>query len=97
VRRFHHRPRLKALWLNLAEPTFQPDPPSVIVIALGSCTQGQRGVAAACSATSHWLLLSWCKKTAAGFGGFDLPFGLPRELVETSAGRRWTASAPTGV
>lgn len=60
-----------------------PSPRKPIVLALGQAQQGRVQL----QSLQHFTTLSafgqWLAQEADWIGGFDLPFGLPRELVET--------------
>ena len=62
-----------------------------IVLALGSCTQGRVLLHGLHKLTSLVDFEAWLREDRAWVGGFDLPFGLPRELVETLG---WPLSWP---
>lgn len=52
-----------------------------IVVALGHAAQGRVQVTELLRFTSLPSFAAWLKQPQAWVGGFDLPFGLPRELV----------------
>ena len=52
-------------------------------MALGSCTQGRVLLHNLHKLVSLADFDAWLREDRAWIGGFDLPFGLPRELVET--------------
>ena len=54
-----------------------------IVLALGSCTQARVLLHSLHKLSSLTDFEAWLREDRAWVGGFDLPFGLPRELVET--------------
>jgi hypothetical protein len=53
-----------------------------IVIALGSCSDGRVGLAGLERLDTLAAFESWLVQPREWVGGFDFPFGLPRELVE---------------
>ena len=53
-----------------------------IVIALGSCIKGRVQLSKIELIESLDTFESWLSKSSSWIGAFDLPFGLPRELVE---------------
>jgi hypothetical protein len=54
-----------------------------IVVAVGSASSGRVQLQSLLRFESFASFVDWLKKPQAWVGGFDLPFGLPRELVET--------------
>lgn len=54
-----------------------------IVLALGSLISGRVQLSKLERLESLDAFAQWLKRPASWVGGFDLPFGLPRELVET--------------
>jgi hypothetical protein len=53
-----------------------------IVVALGHASQGRVQLRELLSFTTLASFADWLKQPQPWVGGFDLPFGLPRELVE---------------
>ena len=53
-----------------------------IVLALGSCIKGRVQLSKIELIESLDTFESWLNKSSSWIGAFDLPFGLPRELVE---------------
>jgi hypothetical protein len=54
-----------------------------IVIALGSLSSGRVVLSKLVHIDSLEAFAAWLQQPSPWLGGFDLPFGLPRELVET--------------
>jgi len=54
-----------------------------IVIALGSLASGRVTLSKLVRIESLPAFADWLQQSGSWLGGFDLPFGLPRELVET--------------
>ena len=53
-----------------------------IVVALGQAAQGRVQLRELLHFTTLAAFADWLKQPQAWVGGFDLPFGLPRELVQ---------------
>ena len=65
-----------------------PSPRKPIVLALGHAAQGRVQLRELLHFTTLHAFANWLQQPQAWVGGFDLPFGLPRELV---AHLRWPA------
>ncbi|WP_114969122.1 DUF429 domain-containing protein [Rhodoferax ferrireducens] len=61
----------------------RPSRKKPIVIALGSLTAGRVQLSKLEQLESLEAFAQWLQQPLCWVGGFDLPFGLPRELVET--------------
>lgn len=62
--------------------TSRPTPRKPIVLAQGRCARGRVRLEALHRFPSDEAFVAWLAAREAWIGGFDLPFGLPRELVE---------------
>ena len=60
-----------------------PSPRKPIVLALGHVAQGRVQLRELVRLPNLKAFADWLKQPLAWVGGFDLPFGLPRELVQT--------------
>ncbi|PKO61165.1 MAG: DUF429 domain-containing protein, partial [Betaproteobacteria bacterium HGW-Betaproteobacteria-18] len=60
-----------------------PTPKKPIVLALGTLQNGCVQLSRLERFASLPTFLDWLKKPHSWVGAFDLPFGLPRELVQT--------------
>ena len=60
-----------------------PSPRKPIVLALGHLTQGRVQLRELVRLHTLSDFADWLQQPQAWVGGFDLPFGLPRELVQT--------------
>lgn len=60
-----------------------PSPRKPIVLALGHVAQGRVQLRELVRLHTLKAFADWLKQPLAWVGGFDLPFGLPRELVQT--------------
>ena len=60
-----------------------PSPRKPIVLALGHVAQGRVQLRELVRLPTLEAFADWLKQPLAWVGGFDLPFGLPRELVQT--------------
>ncbi len=60
----------------------RPTPRKTIVLATGKLHGAALGLSAIHHFASHAALSAWLDAHPAWIGGFDLPFGLPRELVQ---------------
>ena len=62
--------------------TSRPTPRKTIVLAEGRCDAGLLRLDALHRFASNHAFVAWLQARPDWIGGFDLPFGLPRELVE---------------
>jgi len=60
----------------------RPSSAKPIVVAVGHCAQGEVAVGGLIRFTSLDALGQWLARPQPWLGGFDFPFGLPRELVQ---------------
>jgi hypothetical protein len=59
-----------------------PSPRKPIIVALGQAAQGRVQLRELLHFNTLVAFADWLKQPQAWVGGFDLPFGLPRELVQ---------------
>ena len=60
-----------------------PTPQKTIVLAIGALHQGRVQLTKIARFASFAAFSDWLNQTQSWVGAFDLPFGLPRELVQT--------------